>query len=1285
VRRQHRHSRRRAPAFRLAGAVLLLCFGLLASVLQAADKPLALRQYQYWTSEDGLAQNSITAVGESHKGIIWLASHEGITRFDGARLDPVPALRGGSFEASATALWVAPDDALWVATVGRGVARLQIHESHRYWTRADGLPSDAVLSVLGTSDGRLFAGTAGGVAWLEGERFAPVPGLPLLKVQGIASDPQGNVWFAARGQPLYRLAADGAVDSLPLPGGSAGAVVVAGDGTLWASTQQGLLRRDSDGSTRLYRQEDGLASLLLRHLLLDRDGSLWIAHEGYGLQRYAHGRFEPFDLAQGLHHRFVQALFQDSYGALWIGTSLGVGRLRDAPVVTFDQSAGLAGNFVRTVVATPEGVIWAGSDDGGLTRIDGYRARRYGLADGLLGESVRSLGLAPDGALWIAVFGHGLQRRQGDHWQSWTTADGLPSALIRTLLVEPDGGVWLGTADNGLVHFADGRFRTIDLDHGLPSNDIRSLLRRRNGDLVVGTGDAGIAVLVDGQVTRRFLRSDGLPSERVFALFEDARRRLWIGSENGLALLEDGRLRDLGALGDTFSRAVFFIVDDAKQGLWLTGNRGLTHFPAASIEQLRIWSGDPASAPETRRIERSDGLSGQQINGGTQPAGARAADGRLWLPTARGLAMIDPARLTHAPSLPRMQIESVQVNGEVHGFKNSRLALAAGQNRIEIGYGGVYTPGIDQPHYQTRLDGLDLDWNKASGDRSAEYAALSPGRYRFRVRAVSAGGVPGVGEAAIDFQIAPFVWQQAWFWLLAGLGMVGFVAAVVARRHRRLIEERSQLSVEVALRTRELSEALVHTQRLMRAKTTFLANMSHELRTPLTAILGFAEQALQNVPRHLQPALLRIERHARLLLELVNDVLDASRIDAGQLVIEPQLVAPLAVIDEAVALLGERAREKGLYLRILPHWPLPALVQGDPLRLKQILLNLIGNAIKFSDRGEVTIEVAADPDDGHWWFDVIDQGIGISIEQQQRLFRAFEQADVSTSRRYGGSGLGLYISRQLAEQMGGRIGIDSEPGRGSRFRVELPLPAAPEWIDRPPPRPAARTEAPAAPQLTGRVLIAEDVDDLRELFTAMVGATGASVVMVENGQQAVDRALHELFDLILMDIHMPVMDGREATRLLRDRGYRGPIIALTADVLGENIAAHRLAGCDAVLSKPIERLRLYELLVQHLPAAMQPAGRSGDLEALQARLSQRFSERMAEESAALCRDHADGDDAALAARLHRLKGAAGMFGHPEIGHAAQQAETALHQGDRLALERAMARLIERIGARDTVR
>ena len=504
-----------------------------------------------------------------------------------------------------------------------------------------------------------------------------------------------------------------------------------------------------------------------------------------------------------------------------------------------------------------------------------------------------------------------------------------------------------------------------------------------------------------------------------------------------------------------------------------------------------------------------------------------------------------------------------------------------------------------------------------------------------------------------------------------------------------------ELEARVEQRTADLAEALARAERLADAKTRFLSQMSHELRTPLTAILGFAEQAMldRGDRERIAQALQVVVRNGRHLLGIVNDVLDAARIDAGQLSVSIEPSAPVALVDEVHGLLLSEAEQRGIRLDLECRWPLPAMIDTDPLRLRQVLINLLGNALKFTERGAVRLSLAAG--EGRLQIEVRDTGIGISGEQLDRLFKPFEQADASVTRRFGGSGLGLFISKRWVEAMGGALEVESALGEGSCFRVYLPLAGGESWIDS---RATVADTAPDAlriPRLAGRVLVVDDVADLRELIVQTVSATGVHCETAANGAEAVERARAQTFDLILLDKHMPVLDGYSAMRQLRASGYAGAIATLSADVLPQEAGEDTHEGFNAMLAKPIDRARLYEVLLKFVPGAhahspeptAETAAREApEARALQAAIAQiraRFGGRLLEECEALQQAASVPDLDGLLLRLHSLKGSAGTFGFAEISAAAAEAESALHQGaaaDAEALAALLAPLIQAMRA-----
>ena len=375
------------------------------------------------------------------------------------------------------------------------------------------------------------------------------------------------------------------------------------------------------------------------------------------------------------------------------------------------------------------------------------------------------------------------------------------------------------------------------------------------------------------------------------------------------------------------------------------------------------------------------------------------------------------------------------------------------------------------------------------------------------------------------------------------------------------------------------------------SKSAFLANMSHEIRTPLSAIIGFSETLLEtpDIAENHHKQIRPIVRNGRHLLNIINDILDLSKIEAGKLNIEITEVKLFDLLADLRSLATPYAQEKGINFSIDCQFPLPATIQSDPLRLKQILINICHNAIKFTEKGFVSVKIHFEPEDNILKVFVTDTGVGMNSEQIERIFAAFEQADTSTTRQHGGTGLGLNISKRLTEMLGGSIQVESTVGAGSRFMVTVNTGQidTSQLVYQHPQEPNIRHTPVIIPQNTihGHILIAEDNLDNQALISMYVRKAGCSIDVVENGKAAYEAALQKHYDLILMDMQMPVMGGLEATQKLRTAGYTGHIIALTANAMSEDKENCFSAGCNDFLSKPIERAQFLTLLSKHLSLA----------------------------------------------------------------------------------------------------
>jgi len=502
-------------------------------------------------------------------------------------------------------------------------------------------------------------------------------------------------------------------------------------------------------------------------------------------------------------------------------------------------------------------------------------------------------------------------------------------------------------------------------------------------------------------------------------------------------------------------------------------------------------------------------------------------------------------------------------------------------------------------------------------------------------------------------------------------------------QQRNDIETRN---TELEIAGMEIEEQAQELMLASKYKSEFLANMSHEIRTPMTAILGFTELVLDNVsdPQNIE-GLKTIQKNGEHLIEIINDILDLSKIESGKFEIENVECSPCEIIEDVASLMRVRSNEKGLGLTVEYDGPVPLHIQSDPTRLRQILLNLTGNAIKFTETGMIRLVVRmskADSDGPKIQFDVVDTGIGIAEEQVSKLFQPFVQVDTSVTRKFGGTGLGLAISKRLAGMLGGGVTVHSVLGEGSVFSVTIsagPLEGV-KMIDSPNQYHASTVEvakpAAKAVRINGRVLVAEDGPDNRRLLSLVLTKAGADLAFAENGQIAFDLAIQARdegrpFDVILMDMQMPVLDGYSATGKLRDAGYSGPIIALTAHAMAGDRQKCLDAGCDDFTTKPIDKLKLITKVNSYM-TSREPGTTSQEntSDALVSELADNdlqelidmFIGDLPDRIEAIEKAVEEQDFASLTTLTHQLVGAAGGYGFPAISTTARLLETTAKAG-----------------------
>lgn len=1170
---------------------LILCLGMLSGSYSAGARAAdpGVPQPRQFSVYDGLPSNRVNAIAEDAQGYLWIATRDGLARYDGV--------------------------------------------GFRVWHAEDGLRDNFVWTVHVDAQDRVWIGTQqGGLAMLDVQRRAfrhydrtSHPAMGSNTVWMITSTRDGDLWFGTADAGLHRLGRDGRIrrympepgNPRSLPSAAVSSVKVDRHGALWVGTKAGVARWTGRDFERL--PLSSLPTQSVDSLTFDHAGGVWIGLPGQGYVRRVDGRLQPMPwIDPPLGVPALHMLLQDRQGAHWLDTRSGLSREANGVVHNVPLYSNTSRGIVRPAWTSAyedrEGGLWFGSGDSGLWHLPAnwrnftMLPRREGDDASPANAFVHGVAPASGNGLWLVGSGgvldwldpqtgaieHRLRQVCGDiisygvHetadgviWigcraqlvrfdprsgavQRWSNTDAVDAALpfdIAQFVEQRDGTLWM--SDGSGVQLRDPAGRVLDTvdvgdKRGLPVTEAaRQMMRAPDGGVWVA-GRTGLLMWNDGE--RRFEPVPGAPATAVYGVTIASDDTVWLAGIGTLSAYrwngaELAHAQTIDARHGLPTVAPGGVVIDGGGTLWMTTVRGLIRYD-----------------PQRKRVRVygvHDGLLSQEFS--NSPIQLSPL-GYLAVGTADGLLLFHPRQVQWSERTPTLAIESVDVRrgdalAELPHDGMGTIELRHDDRDLHVVARLLSFTDAHAHRYRFRLDGYDPQWVEPDSGGERTFPRLAPGSYRLDVQARTADG-DWTPLQQLDFRVRPPWWRTAW--ALAALALAGVTLVVsIARGYRLRLKRRN--AWQLAVQKRQLAE------QASLAKTRFLATLGHEVRTPMTGVLGMSEllasTSLDPKQRGYVDAIRRAGEH---LMRLVNDALDLARIEAGKLELEPQPFDLHALVEEVIAMTAPMAKQRGLAFRSRIAADAPRWLLGDPMRVRQILLNLLGNALKFTERGSVSLKVGSAAPGVR--FVIADTGPGLNDEQKARLFQRFEQAEgARTAARYGGSGLGLAICQELAAAMGGRIALESTPGQGTDFTVDLPLPEAGPPTSMPAAEPGARRHRAL------QLLLVEDDATVAEVIVGLLQAQGHTVVHAAHGLAALAEAASKRFDMALLDLDLPGLDGLALARQLRGRGIAYPLLAVTARADAEAEPLAREAGFDGFLRKPLTGALLADAIEALLP------------------------------------------------------------------------------------------------------